>query len=341
MSPQSRYAIAPQMEDYDQVGQKQEWVPYLMSFCQPDCVFTSVTTNNLGFRNTLDSQGENVVTYPLNSDRAANRSCSVILGGSTVFGVGATHDRHTIPSILNRITDEVWLNFGGRAFNSTQEMILFLLNMPRSTNRILLFSGVNNIILAFLNNGSSPLYGAFFGQSVFESAMKSPTIEYIGVRRAARQLFKELRHRFLTSSASDLSVCGLGDDYQNILCCFQRDLRVLKVLADGLGIPIYFALQPVATWIDKKLSPEEKKIFDILDNIQAAAWQVLSESISTVRDCYFADVARICVEEKVHFYNLNLDPAFRDDAWLFVDRVHLTDRGHALSAEIVKREFLL
>ena len=220
-------------------------------------------------------------------------------------------------------------------------MILFLLHLPRNLDRILLFSGANNIILAFLNR-PSPVYGALFNQNVIESSLKNPSGEYIGIRRAIAQLLKELRHRIITGSINhNLSVGTIDTDYQNILTRFQRDLHAFKMLANGLGARLYFALQPMATWIDKTLSPEEQKLFDILDSLQVKAWQVLSKEIGAVRDRYFNDMARICAEENIPFYNLNLDPAFRDATWLFVDRVHLTDRGNALAAEIVKREFKL
>ena len=329
------------MADYDQIGQKQHWVPYLMSFCQPDCKFPSVTTNNLGFRTTLDYEGRPVSNEILNSHQVSDRSCSIVIGGSTVFGVGATHDLHTIPSILNQITKGLWHNFGGRAFNSTQELILFLLHLPRNLDRILLFSGANNIILASLTK-SSPIYGAFFSQSRYESTMKNPSKNNIGVFRAVSQKLKNIRHRVMIRNTNrDLMGDNLDEGYQNILTCFQRDLRAFKVLSSGLGVQLYFALQPIATWINKTLSPEEQKLFDILDELQAKEWQVLSKNIGTVRDRYFNDVTKICAEENIPFYNLNLDPAFRDATWLFVDRVHLTDRGNALAAEIIKREFKL
>ena len=131
------------------------------------------------------------------------------------------------------------------------------------------------------------------------------------------------------------------DDYQNILTCFRRDLYVCKLLAEGSGSQFYFALQPFATWVEKTFSPEEKNIFAMLDNIQSGNWQVVLNNLSTLRDQYFDDIARICAEEDVPYYNLNLDSAFCCEEWLFIDRVHLTDRGHALAAEIIKREFNL
>lgn len=339
---QQRYAIAPQMADYDQIGEKQQWVPYLMSFCQPDCNFPSVSTNSFGFRTTLDRAGKPITNVSQNFSQASTRHCSIVVGGSTVFGVGATHDGHTIPSILNQITQGQWLNFGGRAFNSTQEVILFMLHLPRNIDRIVLFSGANNILLALLNN-PSPVYGAFFNQSVFDSAMKNPSGEYVGIRRTLVQLLKEVCHCVMDRGGSpDLSGNNFNDDsYQNILFCFKRDLRAFKLLASGLGVQMYFALQPMATWIDKMLSSEEERLFGILDGLQTKAWLVLSKDVGTVRDRYFEDVAEICKEENVPFCNINLDPAFRKAEWLFVDRIHLTDRGNAVAAEIIKREFLL
>lgn len=337
---QSRYAIAPQMADYDQISEKQQWVPYLMLFCQPDCRFASVSTNSLGFRTTLDRAGNCVGSVVAKSQKTPGQSCSIVVGSSAVFGVGATNDSHTIPSILNRITQDIWHNFGGRAFNSTQEMILFMLHLPSNLDKILLLSGANNILLAFINN-PSPVYGALFNQSVFASAMQNPSGEHIGMRRAIAQVFKEFRRIAMGGGSHDLPACCLEEAYQNILVCFRRDLRAFKVMAGGLGVQLYFALQPMATWIDKILSPEEQQLFKILDSLQSKTWRVLSENVGAIRDRYFADMAKICKEEKVPFCNINLDPAFRNNEWLFVDRVHLTDRGNALTAEIIKREFNL
>lgn len=311
-----------------------------MSFCQPNCRFASVTTNSLGFRTTLDRAGNCVSGEIPDAQQALGHSCSIVVGSSNVFGVGATHDSHTVPSILNRITGDTWRNFGGRAFNSTQEMILFMLHLPRNLDKILLLSGANNILLAFMNK-SSPVYGVFFNQSVFESAMKNPSGEYIGIRRAFAQVLKEMRRIANRGTNPDLSLGCHEEGYQNILACFRRDLRAFKIMAGGLGARFYFALQPMATWIDKALSPEEQQLFEILDGLQTKAWQVLSKDVAAIRDRYFDDMSKICNEEKVPFYNINLDSAFRNNEWLFVDRVHLTDRGNALTAEIIKREFNL
>ncbi len=328
------------MADYDRIGREQEWVPYLMKFCRPDCAFDSVSTDSMGFRTSLDRERRPLT---LGEPRAGGRPWSIVAGGSAVFGVGATSDAHTIPSILNRTTGRLWLNFGGRAFNSTQELILLLLHLPEALDRVVLVSGVNNIFLASLNDRASPVYGTFFNQSVFERAMTGGSGDYVGVRRSARQLLDEIRHRLAPHGPPDPTEHADGSSrwYHHHLDRFRLDLRAFKLLASGLGARLDFALQPLANWIDKKLSPEEQELFGILDKLQGDTWRVQSESVRDARDRYFADVAGVCEDEGIAFCNLNLDPTLADQAWLFVDRVHLTDRGHALVAEIIVREFAL
>jgi len=332
MSILNRNKIVPQMSDYDRVGD--QWVPYLMRFDTPLRNFPSVSTNEWGFRNSFSQDGEIVKINDL-----VNTKTGIIVGSSAVFGVGSSDDRFTIPSSLNRLSETTWLNFGGRAFNSTQELILFLLHMPDRIDRLVLFSGVNNITLAFLSPNTSPIYNSFFYQSVFEKAMQNPPNEYIGVRRSLARLMIEVKNRFKINSRESAKP-DIKNSYQNVLRCFKRDLRAFKILADGLGIQLQFALQPLATWMEKQLSSEEKEIFSILDSM-SMDWQILARQIKAVRDDYFVDIEQICNELSVDFYNVNLASDFLTDEWLFVDRVHLTDRGCEIAANILKREFKL
>lgn len=336
MTISDRNKIVPQMADYDRVGD--QWVPYLMRFDYPLRKFDSVSTDEWGFRNSVGLNGETVNVASVKQMQEA-LPAGVIVGSSAVFGVGSSHDRFTIPSILNKTTETVWLNFGGRAFNSTQELMLFLLHFPKRVDRLVLFSGVNNITLAFLSPSTSPVYNSFFFQSVFERAMANPTEEFIGVRRAVTRVLKELRHR-LWPEIRQPAKLSLGGSYQDVLCCFKRDLRAFKTVADGLGVPLHFALQPLATWLDKPLAPEEKEIFGILDSM-SMDWQVLAQQIKEVRDSYFLDIEQICRDLSVNYCNVNLAPEFLTEEWLFVDRVHLTDRGYEMAAKVLKREFEL
>jgi hypothetical protein len=324
------------MREYDRIGD--QWVPYLMRADHAARDFTSVRTDRWGMRYTVRADGA-----PLTVDTLAARgwqpSCNVLLGSSAVFGVGSSSDAHTISSYLTRDTSQDWLNFGGRAYNSTQEVVRLMLHLPPKLKNIVVFSGVNNLTLAFLSSSTSPVYNSFFSQSVFERAMSNPPGEYIGVRRALNRLGKEINHRFFGTIPAPVRA-ELGDAYADVMSCFDRDLRVLKCLADGVGARLIFAVQPLATWLDKNLSSEEQSIFTVLDTM-SDDWAVLADQISRVRDRYFEDVSRVCVKAGVAFCNLNLAAEFRLEEWLFVDRVHLTDRGCELAANVLKREFSL
>lgn len=334
MGLEARNKLVPQMADYDRIGD--QWVPYLMRFDRPSRNFGPVSTNGLGFRITLDKEGRELRM----DGQGASEYRGVVLGASSVFGVGATSDAHTIPSVLNRTTSGLWLNFGGRAFNSTQELILLQLFLPKELDRIVVFSGANNITLAFLTDYPSPVYNSFFFQTMFERAMRQTVGGNNGMKDLAVNLMKRFGRRFIPERLSVPARSTLDDHYDQMLTCFRRDLRVLAALASGLGAQICFALQPLATWIDKSLSPEEEQLFRILDEM-SMDWQVLAKYIGDVRDRYFNDIVETCAELKVPFANLNLAPDFSDSDWLFVDRVHLTDRGYALASELLKREFSL
>ena len=107
---EQRNLLVPQMRDYDELGMNQEWVPHLMYFHPRNVALKSVSTDEYGIRKT--------------SGARTDSPTALLVGGSSVFGIGATSDSTTIPSLLNAGTRYNWLNLGGRAFNSTQEVIL-------------------------------------------------------------------------------------------------------------------------------------------------------------------------------------------------------------------------
>lgn len=336
MSLNKRNEIAPQMVDYDSVGD--QWVPYLMKFDHPERKFKSVTTNKWGFRNTTDKNGQ-VIDDEYIKKASEKGEVGVVIGSSSVFGVGATSDENTLPSILNKHSNTLWLNFGGRAFNSTQELLLFILHLPCKVDKIIIFSGVNNITLSFLSESTSKVYNSFYFQSVFERAMKCPPGTYIGLRKASRILIREIKNKIFPVSKKS-ETYSIDERYNNILECFERDLRVMKNLSKGLEAKIYFVMQPLATWIDKELSIEEEKVFKILDEM-SQDWSILSKSIGKYKDVYFSDVKRICNQLEVPFSNMNLHKEYTFPDWLFVDRVHLTDKGYEISANNILKEFEL
>jgi hypothetical protein len=335
MDTKTRYNIVPQMSDYDRVGES--WNLYLMKTDTVNVKFSSVTTDQYGLRKTLTSKGEIVDNFPAPSN-SDDGSLGIVLGGSTVFGVGATADQCTIPSFLNKTTETTWLNYGSRTYNSTQEQIRFSLLLPQKLNKLIIYSGVNNLTLAFVSSSASPIYNALFYQSQYEAKMKAPVADNIGIRWSLRILFEAIKKKI--GKEEKKVQFTLGRKYDSILSSFRRDLRVLQALCASLEAEVYFVMQPLATWIDRKLSKEESEIFPVLDSL-GSDWKVLADFLGAQKNRYFNDIESICDELQVPFYNMNLSKEFSTDEWLFVDRVHLTDRGYELSSKVLKEVFKL
>ena len=251
---EQRNLIMPQMRDYDELGMNQEWVPHLMYFHPRNVALKSVTTNEFGLRNTTGSK--------------PGAPTALLVGGSSVFGIGATSDAATIPSLLNATTKFNWHNFGGRAFNSTQEAILVhLSNMKKIDGPIVVMSGANNLTRSLMSGSFSPMYGAFFHQGLFEQQMKSAAV---GNRALTRQLVAGLRKKFgigkkSTSQTASHTSSNRAESYKAMLTVFERDCEYINMLAKHNSTTASFVLQPFAPWINKSLTSQETELFKLLD----------------------------------------------------------------------------
>ena len=92
------------------------WLPYTMYFHPFNYRSEVVNTDSSGFRySILGNQKYSV------ADHTKIDACRLIAGSSTVFGIGASSDHHTLASRMSENDQErvPWINFGGRSFNST------------------------------------------------------------------------------------------------------------------------------------------------------------------------------------------------------------------------------
>ena len=324
-----RNLIVPQMRDYDELGMRQEWVPHLMYFHPRNVALKSVTTDEFGFRNTTGVK--------------PGAPTALLVGGSSVFGIGATSDATTIPSLLNATTKYNWRNFGGRAFNSTQEAILVhLSNTKKIDGPIVVMSGANNLTRSLMSGSFSKMFGAFFHQGLFESQMRSAAV---GNRALARQLVAGLRERFGfgkkqhsqdTSNPSHLKT----ESYDAMLAVFERDCEYINMLAKHNSTSASFVLQPFAPWVQKSLTTQETELFKLLDKEAEGFSRVLNE-LAERKQQYTQDLQTICARTGLKFVDLNTAPELQKPEWLFVDRVHLTDAGYTAVAKLLVRDLSL
>ena len=317
------------MRDYDELGMRQEWVPHLMYFHPRNVALKSVTTDEFGFRNTTGVK--------------PGAPTALLVGGSSVFGIGATSDATTIPSLLNATTKYNWRNFGGRAFNSTQEAILVhLSNTKKIDGPIVVMSGANNLTRSLMSGSFSKMFGAFFHQGLFESQMRSAAV---GNRALARQLVAGLRERFGfgkkqhsqdTSNPSHLKT----ESYDAMLAVFERDCEYINMLAKHNSTSASFVLQPFAPWVQKSLTTQETELFKLLDKEAEGFSRVLNE-LAERKQQYTQDLQTICARTGLKFVDLNTAPELQKPEWLFVDRVHLTDAGYTAVAKLLVRDLSL
>ena len=113
-----RYELAPQLKLYDNIGM--EWIPHLMFIQTRNFRSEIVNTDSYGLRfNEKPNLNQSIF------DENTTRKKSILIGGSTAFGVGSSSDQKTISSLLSNSTDCHFYNLGARAFNGFQELILY------------------------------------------------------------------------------------------------------------------------------------------------------------------------------------------------------------------------
>jgi hypothetical protein len=330
--------LTPQMLHYTEQlyeNGKLHWLPYVMYFHPAFHRSAVANTDRLGFRVSRHGTEEASVGGPWQAGPV-----NVLVGGSTAFGVGATTDAGTASSRLwsRYATEHAWLNFGGRAHNSAQELINFLLHrhlLPEIRN-IVLFSGLNNLGLTRLPARMRGEHGAFYHCAEFNDIMHE-------VHRPPRPfaLSQLLRRERSAAVPRDVSppVPPAAKQVEIAADLTLRHLGGWRLLADALGATLSFALQPLATWVRDRPALTEQLLFAELDevfNFRQAYGDIVPPDVG--RD-YAAALRAGCEKLGVPFVDLSplLADAVAPDDWIFVDRAHLTDLGYDVVASLIAR----
>jgi|YelNatPaOPRAMG01_1025707.scaffolds.fasta_scaffold57129_3 hypothetical protein len=326
----AREKLTPQMADYEKQftdGGEVRWLPYLMYFHPAEHRSPVVNTDASGFR--YSERGG--VRYSV-ADHEGIHSARLLAGSSTVFGIGASADRWTLSSRLseNDRRGAPWLNFGGRSFNSAQELILFTLyrHLLPKVEEIVLFSGFNNLGLARQPSQNRLEHGAFFNCNLFFDVFRQ---EPAG-RRKGLSLFGRGAAEEPVEPPPSLDV---QIDYAADLTL--RHLDAWRALAADLGAKLTFILQPLAGWIRPKGCAQEEALFADLDH--AGRFSDLYGDILTRDACnaYAAKLSDGASKFGVKFVNITpfIAEALKPDQWLFVDRIHFTDQGHDFISKLI------
>lgn len=359
--------LLPHILDYYPHGPLIEhvWLPHLMFFNIANYRSQSANTDERGFRHTYFNNSR-ICSFEDLHDRPVN----IIVGGSTAFGVGATHDTQTIASQLSAHTHEVWLNFSCQTFTSTQELLLFLFHNHRfqTINNVVLFSGINNFFLYFLLSQYSQEHGSFYLWSQFDERMNNPylsirsrivqfffepffgnTIDYNKVNRYnfkglfSRNGRKKLLRAYQSKEVFP-SIKDHAEELENILPVIERDLYNWKSVQQARKFTLHYVLQPFLHWTDHQLAEEERLLMRELEiDTASRIEQVIQENKKHERHLWYREaLLKICTRNDIPFYDSNelLSKQKHHTQWLFADKMHLTDLGNTVISDYIANEVL-
>ena len=186
MNIQQRYKYVPQMKFYDQITC--DYKPFVMFFNISNFKSKVVNTDNLGFRLNYYNDEITKISNFYNKPRV-----TIVIGGSLVFGFGSSSDQHTISSILSKKTNNIFINFGATAFNSKQEILLFLNFFQRFNDieNVIIISGANDLYINLINDDDE--WGNFFFKQkykkIFEKS-KNKNNFILKIKNSYTKIFK-------------------------------------------------------------------------------------------------------------------------------------------------------
>ena len=349
MAVKTRFDITPQMADYYRISTVSQ--PFLMYTQEPNFRSASFNTDGYGFRRTIMPSGN-----AIDIDDLAHEECNILIGNSTAFGIGATGDDKTIASVLAGLTGMTWVNLAGRSFASTQEFIQFMLLRHKfgTVRRVLIFSGLTNLTALDQGYRFAPDLGPFNFSRQMHRYMHDPYLTRF--QRRLRALLYDnwgdtVRWRSITLSKVILSVFGnsriakidfngalykwinnVHDARSMLLPSLERDIANWARFARADKTELSYVLQATPLWSTRKPSAEEQILFSILDKKPAPEVLAGTRAMETYR-WLRENLERICRSNNVPFHDANeFVDKVPSSEWIWVDRVHMTDRGQQLVA---------
>lgn len=348
------YRLTPQIRDYDEfmyLGVR--WLPYTMFFHQTQFKSKAINTDSLGFRYTR-YQDSYISTDSVPSDRPVN----IIIGGSTTLGTGATADDHTIASALSKLTNEPWLNFGGRGYNSTQEVILFLMHQHRfkQINHVVVFSGMNTLTLEGIPDELATEHGRYYYSYEYQHYMerynddlkrrKNSYASELDRRNAnpVKRLYNKILDMAENSNPADVIISNEATDTTQRMDrtaeVISQTLNQWKSLLAPYNAKLSFFLQPMSYWSKERLTGTEEEIFNAIDQCPNNFWRLFSQILDKKYHPVLVERLREKLAQSgVDFYDTNAlmqdSPLINES--IYVDRVHFNDAGYFEMARLINK----
>ena len=344
-----RYELAPQLKLYDSIGL--EWVPHLMFTQTSNFRSEIVNTDCCGLRfNEKPNLNQSIFDEKITGKK------SVLIGGSTAFGVGSSSDQKTISSLLSNSPDYHFYNLGGRAFNGFQELILYqsLVGKLNGIEKIVIFSGLNDLYFFNGMNFDDNFIGPFFFGKQFSDGMDRGNLSplrslaklllgslisdkvnwnNITKRQLLKYIFDPPFRRELNNTTPNHKT------HITLEGIVLRNLSLWSAISNGLGVKVYYFLQPFLSW-GKDPSKEEQKIIEFIDsNTRKFPSHTIMNNLKSLDQYYSYQklLKTYCDKLKIDFFDCNqmLKENSTKADWLFVDRSHMNDDGNNLLSNYI------
>jgi len=305
--------------------------PYAMISNPVNFSSSEVNTDKFGFR-LSEFKGTTVSLDNIKDFEQVN----ILIGGSTVFGVGSSGDGATISSLLGQLTGEPWLNLGVRAAVSFQEYIHFIQHFKKinKIGRVVFFSGINDIYRNFLDSHDVGYDKRFQHQNDLYSINSAKRIAYsYGLSLITGRPINSFLNGYQKADEDEVGLTeSLG--IMNLKSIFDRNFHLYSAIASYSRFNMAYFIQPFFPLTGKLGTAEEKAAIDRNERKQVNTnWL---ETKARIIDQYPESKSMMFDLAKrygIPIYDTN--SAYDSKESLFVDNVHLTDAGNKIAAELI------
>jgi hypothetical protein len=344
MSVTARHPYPQALEDelqaiyspYLQLKAVARFQPYLTIIVPSNLRSAVINTDEYGFRRTLwQGQALSLADY-----RAYEGRAGLILGGSVPFGTATTHDRYTLPNLLNQQGDLLFWNGGIGGCNGFVEQLIYLL-INRPYEVVFSLSGANDLIIHLGSPRRFPWGVPFEGEESFyqwnmgqgaTAGFDPPSVEalddFIALCKSADSLPSPRQVSLLAGAQF------VAERYQACLQAMREQVRFFKALQ---GESYFYLLNP-HLYYSKTVSAKEEAFFYIglsrMPHYTRCTRLIIRELYPQFRQ----DVAALCAEEGVPLQDANTF-TLDDDEMIFIDDFHPTDRGFVRIAQNLRDRY--
>lgn len=275
-------------------------VPYTVANMLPNVRRKDVTTNDLGFRGTLNYQEQIALAKSIHNKGG---KVVVFLGGSAAFGCDSSSDETSIVGYLNRIAKEENLsittfNFGMGSYTSTQELAcLIFYALDLEPDLVVVYDGFNDMVRVV-------------SKKFYNVGVKIP-FAFPRIRKSYPQQYSSVfLDRKYNNNDDEVDQKALKEVLDN----YEKNLSIMVKIMETYGKKTLLTVQPYRGFRNG-LNPQEKEN-SIYEEFIKRAKKIAREEIKA---------------EYIETTDLLEDKKNVDD--YFDDAVHMKDLGYGLVAK--------